>query len=96
MMAIDAILNTDEFNVAMRKFGLGLPLTVTDMNILEPEQGLPHLPVLLKELTVVQAFDLIARTFGGIVSYGTCSGTGNEHLSYVNFFEVGASNSAKQ
>ena len=94
IMAIGAILSTDEFKTAMRTLGLDLPLIIADMNILEPAKGLPHLPALLKDLTVDQAFDLIAKTFGGVVSYGTCAGAGGEHLIYINFFEVAASDVA--
>jgi hypothetical protein len=37
-----------------------------------PAEGLPHLPAHVSNLTMDEALDLVARTWGGIVTYGTC------------------------
>ncbi len=72
MDAITAIENAQEFQIAMRRLGFKAPLTIVGMSVTPPEEGLPHLPKSLKNVTVDEALDQIARTFGGIVFYGTC------------------------
>lgn len=42
------------------------------MLVAEPAPGLPHLPAVLKDISVEEIFKLIAQTFHGIVVYGTC------------------------
>jgi hypothetical protein len=43
--------------------------------VLEPSKGLPHLPPVLRNMTVDQAIDQIARTWAGefIIIYGVCA-----------------------
>jgi hypothetical protein len=87
-MAIDAIAGSKEVEAAMRKLGVKLPAAITDMNVVTPEPGLPHLPSSLNNMTMDQMFDLVAKTFGGITSYGSCADPSGVRLFYVDYFEV--------
>jgi hypothetical protein len=70
-LAISAIENTTEVEVAERKLGLDHPNIVFGGGIALPEKGvrLPHLPASMKDLTMDQALDAVAKTFGGIVEW---------------------------
>jgi hypothetical protein len=84
-MALDAIGETEEVKAAMRKAKLEFPLAVTDMFVVTPEKGRPHLPAKLDDITVEQVLDLIAKTFKGISTYGVCEGEGNRRLLSMDF-----------
>jgi hypothetical protein len=70
--AISAIERTKEVEAAMRKFGLRLPLNLGGLESL-PTNMRPHLSPSMKNVTVDQALDSIAKTFRGIVVYGECA-----------------------
>ncbi len=84
-MAINAIESTVEVKLAMRQGGYEFPVVISDMLVVTPEEGRPHLPRSLRELTVEQALDLIAKTFGGIPTYGVCGQSGTRRLVYLGF-----------
>jgi hypothetical protein len=86
-LAVIAVGKSKEVESAKRKLGLHEPLTVMDMIVVEPQKGLPHLPASMKEITVDQAFDLIAKTFGGVVLYAACADSSGARL--VTFDYVG-------
>lgn len=71
--AIDALEETKEVKAAMRKLGFQLPVTLLSGGSSEPEEGLPHLPTALRNVTMDEALDVIASTFKGIVIYGACA-----------------------
>jgi hypothetical protein len=87
-LAIAAILNSNEFQAAMRQLRFDQPFTVFDTNIVKPGKGLPHLPASIKDMTVDQALDAVARTFKGIVIYETCVERGGKHLVSLDFVQV--------
>jgi hypothetical protein len=84
-MAINAIESTVEVKLAMRQGGYEFPVVISDMLVVTPEEGRPHLPQSLRELTLGQALDLIAKTFGGISTYGVCSQSETRRLVYLGF-----------
>ena len=70
--AIGAIESTKEVEAA--KTSLGLTDTpVAGGLVALAENGLPCLPASVKNITVDQAFDMIAKTWGGPVVFGVCS-----------------------
>jgi hypothetical protein len=84
-MALDAIGETKEVKVAMHKGGLEFPLIVTDMWVVTPEKGRPHLPAKLEDITVERALDLIAKTFRGVATFGICGQAGDKRLVSMDF-----------
>ena len=70
--AIGAIETTKEVEAA--KTSLGLSETPDVGGLVAPmEDGLPSLPSSMKNITVDQALDTIAKTWGGPVVFGVCS-----------------------
>lgn len=72
-MAIDAILDAGEVQEAIKENGIVFPIEYSDGLVTPPAPGLPHLPRSLSEMTVDQALDVVAKTFGGVVLYGSCT-----------------------
>lgn len=71
-LAIAAIERTPEVRAAMGRLGVNpLPRVVNELMV-EPQEGLPHLPSTLRDITVDEALDAIVTSFGGIVYYGYC------------------------
>ena len=71
-LAILAFEQSKDIEAAMHNLKWDYPVTVSSAGVTEPAKGLPHLPRTLKNIMLDEAFDLIAKTFGGIVFYGTC------------------------
>jgi hypothetical protein len=86
--AIIAIESTKDVEDAMRKLGFEKPLVIWGLQVVEPAKGLPHLPVSMKDVTMDQALDLVAKTFRGIVVYGACAGPNGARLYFVEFVWV--------
>ncbi len=71
-LAIGAIESTKEMGAAMTS--LRVISSPDGGGLVAPaEKGLPCLPASLKNVTVDQALDMIAKTWGGPVIYGVCS-----------------------
>ena len=89
-LAISAIENTTEVEVAERKLGFDHPNIVFGGGIALPEKGvrLPHLPASMKDLTMDRALDAVAKTFGGIVIYETCEERSGKRLVSLDFVQV--------
>lgn len=85
--AIDALENTREVRAAMRFLRVRPLLTVRGPELLPPPApGFPHLPPLMKNVTVNQVLASIAQTFQGVVTYGVCmqpQGSGLVSISFV-------------
>jgi hypothetical protein len=82
-LAIWRITDSKEVIAAEKKLGLhiaGPPMRISLG--MDPAEGLPHLPASMTNVTVDQALDTVAKTFGGIVVYGTCP----DLNSYVVYF----------
>ncbi|SRR5579884_469846 len=70
--AIIAINNTNEMQAAMRALGLSFVGSASSSRTL-PSEELPHLPASVKNMTVEQILDLIAKTWDGPVIFGACT-----------------------
>ena len=93
-LAVLALQDPKEVESAMRNLRLDMPVTVSHAGVTTPAKGLPHLPASLKGDTIEEAFDLIAKTFGGIVFFGTCEEKDGTHLITWRF--AGASGVAEE
>ncbi len=89
-LAIWAIMNSSDVAKAMRQLGWEQPETIFGGSINAPEEGtnLPHLPASLKNVTMDQALDVIAKTFGGIAVYETCVDPSGKRLVSLDFVAV--------
>jgi hypothetical protein len=71
-LAIGAIESTKEMNGAMTSLGV---TSAPDGGGLmtQPANDLPYLPASMKNVTLDQALDIVAKTWGGPVVYGACT-----------------------
>jgi len=72
-IAIEDIVNSSQVRSAMEKLHISVPVRAVNMPVVLPAEGLPHLPPELSNVTMDQALDMVARTWGGIVFYGACT-----------------------
>lgn len=70
--AIGAIETTKEMEAAKTSLGLS-DAPVSGGLVALAENGLPCLPASMKNITVDQALDMIAKTWGGPIVFGVCS-----------------------
>ena len=73
--AIGAIQEVMKYERAMRRLNVTMPLEPTILPVTPPMAGLPHLPPVLKDVTMDRALSTrrLATTWNGIVLYGACS-----------------------
>lgn len=71
--AIWAVQNASEVQSAMHDLHIRTPIRVTNMILVRPADGLPHLPNVMTGATVDQVLDIIAKTFHGMILYKTCA-----------------------
>jgi hypothetical protein len=88
--AVGAVLNAKEVQSAMHKLGLekGVKMDIGPIAVPEPGRPLPHLAASIKNMTMDQALDVVAETFGGIVIYETCEEPGGKRLVFLDFLQV--------
>lgn len=84
-MVISAIFRSDEFKRATQTQRLQVPIVVIGGQVVEPHSGLPHMPSFVKEVTVDELLDMLAKTFEGIVVYETCGSQDGKGLVYIEF-----------
>jgi hypothetical protein len=83
--AIAALEGTVDMESATDSLGLR-PASVFRIGLLRsPGSGRSRLPPVLKNVTVDQVLDLVARTFRGVVTYGICTQGVPRHLFFINF-----------
>jgi hypothetical protein len=87
LLAIKAIFGTSEVETKMREYRMDPAPMVVIHSIVDPDPKLPHLPASMKNLTVDEALDRIAQTFGGLVIYEECAGQ-NRRLFRVHMHEM--------
>jgi hypothetical protein len=66
----------------MLNYGLRVPPTLINEIMVQPAEGLPHLPSTMTNVTMDKALDMVARTFRGVVIYGACT---EPHLYRIDF-----------
>ncbi len=71
-LAVIAVMENSDVTSAMRRLGFNVPIQDVSIMPTTPRSELPHLPASLSNVTVDQALDLVARTFGNIVFFGVC------------------------
>lgn len=79
-LAIMAITRNPDVQAATKKLGYSLPIEDVSIFPVSPREGLPHLPQSLSGVTLDQALNEVAKTFGGIVFFGACE---DQHLYLV-------------
>jgi|ERR1700674_3845161 len=88
LQAIMAIERTTEVQAKMRQLGVEEPLTFFQEHLQDPAPGLPHLPASMKNVTMDEALDRVAQTFGGLVIYGECTSANAPRLFSVRFVGI--------
>jgi hypothetical protein len=83
--AVGAIENNPEVQAAMRRLDIHIAPTFIDHLVAPPDPTMPHLPASMRNLTVDEALDAVARTFGGIILYGACT---NPPLFVIGFADI--------
>lgn len=86
--AIVTILGCKDVQAAMRQLGFGQPLTVSSIGIAPFEKRAPHLPARISDLTMDQALNNVAKTFGGIVIYEECANANGKRLFSLAFTQA--------
>lgn len=84
-LAIGALLSSRRVLDAARLHGYRFSPMLFDYLITPPTKGLPHLPRLIRDMSLDQSLDLVAKTFKGVVVYGTSS---LPHLISVDFASI--------
>jgi hypothetical protein len=72
-LAIFKIENSPEVQSAMKELKIRIPVRTVSIGIVQPADGLPHLSGVITNVTMDQALDLVAKTFGGVVLYEFCT-----------------------
>jgi len=67
--AIIAITQTKEIQARLRELGVEQPLTAYPGARQVPNRRVPHLPVSIKNVTMEEALDQVAETFGCVIIY---------------------------
>lgn len=71
--AIFALTDAKAVQAAMHKLGLREVASVFSIARNLPAKTAPHLPAVIKNVTLDQALDLVAKTFGVVVIFGECT-----------------------
>jgi hypothetical protein len=72
-MAIARVESSPEVQAAMQKLEIGGGSRSISIILVPPTEGRPHLPSSIENVTMDQALDVVARTFGVVVLYGACT-----------------------
>jgi hypothetical protein len=71
--AVYALTEAKPVQAAMRKLGLKEAASVFSIATNLPAKPAPHLPAVIKDVSLDQLLDRVARTFGVIVIFGQCT-----------------------
>lgn len=82
--AIAAILDAKEVQDKIRELHMEVSPRFVHYPIVEPDPRLPHLPRTLNEVTMDEALDRVAESFGGVVTYEECSSRTGTRLFSVH------------
>ena len=75
----------------MAQVGFEQPLTFGSIGIARPEKAsrpLPHLSAHFSDITMDQALETVATTFGGIVIYKTCENGNGKGLISLEYEQI--------
>lgn len=69
------------------RLSFGLAETVLDVIERVPAKGAPHLPPVMSDVTVDEALDSVAKTFKGILLYGSCKKPDGKELFRSDYID---------
>jgi hypothetical protein len=72
-LAVAALKNANEVEAVIRRVGLQEALSVDSIAVEHPRRGRPHLPAVMRNVTVDQALNAIAKTFGVVIVFAQCT-----------------------
>lgn len=79
--AVMALTGGKVVQAEMRKLGLEQATTTFSLPLNLPTKPAPHLPTVIKNITLDQALDVVAKTFRVAVVFGQCtSGSGHDFM----------------
>jgi hypothetical protein len=81
-LALEAIGSARDVRAAAQSVGIEPANGFADILYSGPIPGEPHLPRSMKNVTVGEALETVAKTFDGIVVYGICP---SKHLYTIDF-----------
>ncbi len=85
LSAVEAITIALGTYAAQHGLQFGMASFVIDHLVGPPVEGAPHLPPSMQDATVDDALDSVARTFKGIVLYGSCMEHDGKELFKINY-----------
>jgi hypothetical protein len=86
--AVDTVERAPEVEQAVAKLKLYQLSDPMDEIEQKPLETAPHLTPSMEDVTVDQAFDAIATTFGGMIVYGECSRPNGESLFDIDYWWI--------
>lgn len=84
-LVISAVLNTDDVQAAMNYHGLDFPIVTGPGFVAPAGDKSPHVASVVKDRTLEQILDLVAKTFNGIVFYGECTDSDKTQWFWIDF-----------
>jgi hypothetical protein len=85
--AVYAIAMTANNYAKEHRLNFGIAETVLDVIARGPAKGDPHLPPVMKNVTVDEALNSVAKTFKGIVLYGSCKKPDGKELFRSDYID---------
>lgn len=82
LRAIDTIEGAPEVQSMMSATKLTVPVRLEQFLVIPPTEGYPHLPAQISNVTMDQELDVVAKTWGGIIFYGSCSPPDTYEISF--------------
>jgi hypothetical protein len=84
---IDALESTKELKNAVKSLGFLLvrPIHLELLYQPVPEDPAPHIPAVLQNVSIDQVLDMVAGTFGGVVTYGLCTAGPAPRLLFISY-----------
>jgi hypothetical protein len=83
-LAVVAVLDSREVRSVIQREAIRMPVYISAGASARPDPSLPHLPKVVRGVTVDQVLDLIVATFKGIVVYGACSTPESLNLDFAS------------
>jgi hypothetical protein len=79
-----ALVNAKEIKSAIQRYRIESPVTVMSEIVQEPMEAVPRLPREIHDITLDQALDLFARTFGDVMIYAECIRPDGTRCFFIN------------
>jgi hypothetical protein len=79
-----AVEGAKEVRAAIKKLRFAEPVVVISELVQQPMEGVPHLPDHIENMTLEQALDLLATTFGEVILYEECIRPNGTRCYFIN------------